>query len=208
MVKSTETEVNRSEERIGQALEAADAFLKEQGLSGRDAIHVRLLVEETLGMVRAMTGDFRGLFWLERDGDTYQIRLSAQTEMDKWKKKDLISVSTSGENAAAKGFMGKIGDIIENGLLHYSDVMRLQQKYDSGYLDYGMLGVDVQNSMHYVWSLHQYQGALGDNRQTQQQAEEAWDELERSIVASLADDVVVGVKSGSVELTIRIAVGA
>lgn len=34
-------------------------------------------------------------------------------------------------------------------------------------------------------------------------AEEAWDELEKSIVAKLADDVQVGIRSGKVELVIR-----
>ena len=53
-----------------------------------------------------------------------------------------------------------------------------------------------------VWSLNSYREALEDKPEKDDSDEEAWDELERSIVASLAKDVTIGIKSNLVEMTI------
>jgi len=53
----------------------------------------------------------------------------------------------------------------------------------------------------YIWSLQNYKNAL-DESDSDVDRTEAYDELERSIVASLAKDVTVGVKSNEVNLTI------
>ena len=55
----------------GTGLEFAQSvvndFAEKQRLSKRDGMHVRLLTEEMLGMVRAITGEFKALFWIEGD---------------------------------------------------------------------------------------------------------------------------------------------
>ena len=132
--------------------------------------------------------------------------------MDIDKKKELLSVSSSGKNAAAKGFMGKIGEIVENGILNFNDVMSLQQRYNAGYVDYAGMGFGVpgeyssyttsaaQEQM--IWSLRNYRGALQEAYDEDESAREAQDELEKSIVANIAKDVMVGVKKDNVDLTI------
>ncbi len=207
MKRSEEIIINNSDERTVAALEMADKFIRTQGLTGKDALHLRLLAEETLGMVQAMTGDFKAIFWIECDELEYRIRLTAKTNMDLKKKNDLLSVSTSGKNAAVKGFMGKIREIIENSSLNYTDVMKFQQEYGSGYVDYGFMGLDRQEGMsvgmnQYVWSLKNYRTALEDAAKRHEPAKVAWDELEKSIVASLAQDVIVGVKKNRVDMII------
>ena len=52
----------------------------------------------------------------------------------------------------------------------------------------------VQNIL---WSMEQYKAALDGEEQ-----KEAWDELEKSIVANIADDAVVGVKKDRIDMTI------
>lgn len=187
--------------KIYDALSKIDSYLEDLELGKKDTLHMRLLMEETLGMLGAMTGDYHALIWVEKENNQCQIKLVAKTEMDVDKKKELLSVSKSGENTLHKGFMGKIGEIIENGILNYENVMKLQQVYGGGYVDYAALGGNPSDSM-FVWSLDQYRDALDEARGSDNAAGYAWDELEKSIVASLAKDVTVGVKMDQVELTI------
>ena len=53
-----------------------------------------------------------------------------------------------------------------------------------------------------VWTLQTYRNDLNVARTGSDNAEEAWDELEKSIVAKLADDIVVGVKGDRIDLVI------
>ncbi len=186
---------------LNDDLTRIDDYLREFELSPKDELHIRLLMEETLGMVKAMTGDYKALLWLEKEGNICKVKMTAKTEMDVDKKKELLSVSKSGENALAKGFMGKIGEIIENGILNYENIMKLQQTYGGGYVDYAALGGNPSDSI-FEWRLDQYREALDDVRSDDDAAGSAWDELEKSIVANLAKDVIVGVKKSEVELTI------
>ena len=102
--------------------------------------------------------------------------------------------------------MGKIADIIENGLLNYDNVMKLQQEYGGGYIDYGTMGisgtVDGIGDSPFAWTLDDYRTSLEYAVGRDEAAKEAWDELEKSIVANLAKNVKVGVHKNVVDMTI------
>ena len=207
MNKSGELYVNNTEENAAAALQKIDEFIAGQDIDRKKMIHLRLLTEESIGMVKAMTQDFMALISMEEENGEYRIRLTFKTDMNREKKSELLSVATSGKNAAAKGFMGKIGDIIENGLLNYDNVMKLQQEYGGGYSDYIGMGMCVPGEIQMagdplVWSLSKYRSALGEGTEGSGDAQNAWDELEKSIVASLAKDVTVGVKKDRVDMVI------
>ena len=187
--------------QIDDTLDKIDNYLADLKLAPKDNLHLRLLSEETLGMLGAMAGEYSSVVWFEKDGDICRVKVVAKTEMDIDKKKEILSVSRSGENTLAKGFMGKIGDIIENGFLNYENVMRLQQEYGGGYVDYAAMGGRPSGET-FCWSLEQYKDALDEVRESDDAAGTAWDELEKSIVARIADDVIVGVRKDEVELTI------
>ena len=150
--------------------------------------------------MNAMTGDFKAVLWFERTVSEASVNLTAKTEyMDLDMKEDLLSFSTSGKNASTKGFMAKVGDIIENGILNFENVMKLEQQYGGGYIGYGTVS-GMSSDFALSWSLAQYRNTLDEARTDDTIAEEAWDELEKSVVASLAKDVTVGVKKGTVEM--------
>ena len=202
MIRTEELYIDNSDEKTSDAIRLADEFTSSLNLDRKQAMHIRLLAEETVGMVRAMTGDFEAYFWLEKENDEYRVKLNVKTDMDLAKKKELLSLSTSGENTAVKGFMGKIREIIENGLLDFDSALKLQNKYggNNGYSYVGMGTIeDGSNSAPVLWSLNAYKEALEESGESK---EEAWDELERSIVASLAKEVTVGIKNNLVDLTI------
>ena len=47
------------------ALAQAEKVAAYKGLTGRNAMHLRLLTEEMMGMMRSITGETEGKFWIE-----------------------------------------------------------------------------------------------------------------------------------------------
>ena len=189
--------------RLPAAMKITDDVAMRLGLSRKEWLHLQLLVEETLGMVRAMTDGFEGKFWLEYEGRICYICLEVETDMDRERKDQLISLSTSGENASRKGFMGKIADMIENSLLFYDDVGKMQAKYGVQEVptELNAVGIGEEAMIIPVWSLNGYRQNLAPEEEKTENGE-AWDELEKSIVAKSSDDVIVGIKKNKASFTI------
>lgn len=163
-------------------------------LSEKESLRLRLLAEELTGMLPELVKKFDGIFWVENDANKYELHVELSVEgMSKEEKQTLIDVSASKKNASAVGFMGKIRDIAENMLL-ISDDPNVTIAAAHGYLyDYG---VDLNYT--YAWTLDSYSAKYKAEKK-----DEEWDELERSIVAKLADDVIVGVKGSKVDIIIK-----
>ena len=199
MTQTDKLYIDNTDEKASAAIDMVDAFLDGKDLDRKKKIHLRLLAEETVGMVKAMTGDFEAFFWMEEDSGDYRVKLNLKTEMDREKKEELLSLSTTGENTAAKGFMGRLREVIENSLLDFDNTLKLQQQNEANvgynYMGMGVVGDASMAGTPIVWSLAGY-------KQTLEDGEEAWDELERSIVASLAKDVTIGTRSNVVDMTI------
>ena len=62
-------------------------------------------------------------------------------------------------------------------------------EFANGYYD----GVDYS----YLWRLEEYRSTVKKEEQA-----EAWDELEKSVIASASDDVIVGVRGKRAEIVI------
>jgi len=183
----------------------ADEAIEELELSKKDALHLKLVFEETIGMLKEMTGDYSAVVWFEKYKNEACLKLTAKTLMSAEKKSTLLDMS-SGGNASVKGFMGKVRDVIENGILGYNNVMKLQQEYGGGYISYGTMGMygstEGLADSGITWSLYEYRNALSGDVTMNESAKQAWDELEKSIVASVAKDVIVGVKGDRVDMTV------
>jgi len=197
--------VNSDAGRMAAARYAADNYAWHAGLDRRDTLRLNLLVEETLGMVKAMVNDFYGQLWFSGDDSACEIHLEATANMDSGRRQELISVSSSGKNAAAKGFMGMLGDVI-SGALH-----NMGRAVDTACSESAMSGNIIVpegagNPNLYdltpVWTLDQYRANVEKGRLASDTLEQAKQDLEKSIVANLADDIVVGVKGDRIELVI------
>lgn len=195
--------VKNDGEGLDKALILAENFAKTIELSTRNSIHLRLLTEEVLGMVHAITGEFKAVFWLEGDAKECRILLKADTLMDSTKRKELISASSSGKNEAAKGIMGKIRELVEVGMENFDEMGQLQMQYGVNPMAYGNMGLDSEamSQAMLTWSLKQYRESLSEES-SEEYYEEAWDELEKSVVANLADDVRVGIRNDKLNLTV------
>ena len=187
-------------------LNDADGLIKQTGVSSKDGLHLKLLLEEIAGMLRSLTTDYQAMFWFEKYPEACCLKVTGKTQMDIQKKQDLIDISSTGKNDAAKGIMGKIGDVIENGLLNYEEVSRLSQMYGGSCIDYGSMGIygGGPDTMYpgVMWSLRDYRNALNETVAEEEDAKQALYELERSIVANLSGDVLVSVKGDRIDITV------
>ena len=192
--------VNSEPERMAQARYATENFAWKAKLDKRNTLRLTLLVEETLGMVKNLVDEFYGQMWFESNENACELHLQATADMNNDRKQELLSVSSSGRNAAAKGFMAKIGEVFSLAMHGFGRSVDL---YGQEMLQYGVVHDGAAMAgMTPIWSLQTYRADLAQARDNNVGADEAWDELEKSIVAKLADDVVVGVKGDRIELVI------
>ena len=198
-----------NEEALEKAFLKVDKCSEELKLKNKDALRVKLLLEETIGMFEEMTDAFTALMWVEKYKNQCAIKLIGNAKIDADTKMELLSVSSTGTNTMAKGFMGKIKDIIETGILNYEAVMKLNQQYNGIPVNYAGLGVYsalgiATNPAAFsgmMWSMQDYKHSLEEGKASDEGMLGAWDELEKSIVASVADDVIVGVDRNKVQIT-------
>ena len=173
-----------------------------RGLTPKQALRLRLLAEEMTGMLRTLIGKEQFRFWVETEGKTFALHLTGKTLMNTDLKRELLNVSTSGKNEAAKGFMGRIREIF-TAFSEANSGSDMPVAYGCGYV--GITGYDASmdmspNAMLYGWSLKAYRDAVAQNKE---QESEKWDELEKSITAKLADDIKIFIRGNTVELVIE-----
>ena len=183
--------------QMEKALEQADKVAAYKGLSAKDALHLRLLTEEMMGLMRSITGEKEGTFWIEDQDGEYQLHLKVRAMLTSEEREQLLAVSSSGKNESAKGLMGRLRDFFDWGsdadLSAYSSPLLLPDAFEQS----------SSPMLDWEWSMSRYERALSSQMEQGDQAvKEAWDELEKSVVRHVADDIKVSIRSGIVEMTI------
>lgn len=189
-------EITSSGENMGAALDLSRKVAAYSDLSAKGALHLRLLAEEMMGMLRSITGETRGKFWIEGDDDVYQLHLIVDAALSKEKRQRLLNASTTGKNEATRSFMGRLRDFF------FGPVDEEIAAYDRSVLATGVLPDSSRPATDWEWSLLRYQSNLSTMKEKKQEAAEAWDELEKSVVSSVADDVKVNIQGFQTEMTI------
>jgi hypothetical protein len=174
-MKSDVIHVTNKGAGFDEALAQAEAVARFRDLNRDSALYLRLLTEEMMGMMRALTGEREAAFWIDsRGGDgALGLHLQVKTLMNAEMRKKLLSASTGGFNAAASGFIGKLRDLFESATEPASQEM----------------AEDLKNG---IYSSAEESGM----------SKEDWDELEKSIVADIADDVQIAITGNNVEMII------
>ncbi len=178
----------------GNNMEAALAEVEKvsayKELTPKKAMPLRLLTEEMMAMMRAITGNVNGEFWIEDQDGVYELHLRVISLIDEKRREQLLSASSSGKNEAERGFMGKIRSFFEpsNGAPMFSA---------------GFAGAAPTINSLYAWSMEDYRDQLRQQRELNQIDDSGeWDELEKSVVAKLADDVKISIRGRIVEMSI------
>lgn len=171
-------------------LDQVDALAVYKALSPENALHLRLLAEETLALMRAITGEADGEFWIENRENVYELHLKVETLIDADEREKLLSTSTTGRNEATRSFMGRLRAFF-------------QPSAEAPVFDSGFAGGAPQMYGNYEWSMEDYREQLRQYReQNAEGSHEAWDELEKSVLSRVADDVRVSILGRTVEMTI------
>ena len=189
--------VSSSGMKIETALEQAEKVAAYKGLSEKDAMHLRLLTEEMMGMMRSITGKKEGLFWIEDQDGEYQLHLRVRTLLTDEERQQLLSVSSTGKNESAKGLMGRLREFFDwdsdADLTSFTSPLLLPDAFEQS----------SSPALDWEWSMVRYERALSSQmEQGDQTVREAWDELEKSVVSHVADDVKVSIRGGNVEMII------
>ena len=185
----------------GQGLTDALALTEKAGvyagLDRKPSLHLRLLAEELFGLLRGIAGEVEADYWIETEGKSFELHMTSEISVTEEMREQFLAASSSGKNAATATFMGKIRVMIANALLSAKEV-----------LPYAMINAAAANPMggiagetSAVWSMAFYKEELQKNM-ADDAASEAWDELEKSIVANIADDVKVSIAGKSVAITV------
>ncbi len=181
--------------QMDKALDQASKVAVYSDLSDRDELHLRLLGEEMMCVMRAITGETEGKFWIENEDGLYRLHLLVETPVTAEKRRQLLSASTSGKNEASRGFMGRIKDFFFSGVDEDIASFNNPALFQKG-ASYGETPV-----LDFQWSMLRYEEALKPLvEENNQDALVAWDELEKSIVANVADEVKVSIRGWEVEM--------
>jgi hypothetical protein len=192
-MKSNICELSQNTAALSAILEEAEKTAVYVALDKKQSGRLRLLAEELVGMLPELLHFSTGEFWIEANGKSFELHtaLSPNDMMTYELREKLLALSSSGKNAAATGIMAKIRLAAEFMMIDYSQTAMANEGF---YLS----GIDHNQTFYAAaWSLNLYR------EQTKAEQGEPWDELERSIVANIADDVLVGVDGKKVEIIVK-----
>ena len=156
-----------------EALEETKKVAAYTGLESKKTIRLQLMTEEMLSLARSVTGEMRASFWLESDGSQFDLHMATKTVMDKEKRYHLLSSASSRKNEAAKGFLGKLRDKLEEAMA--SEVDHSTEEIPT------YIASDVADH------------AIEDSE---------WDGYERSVLRRLADTIKIAIRGGQVEIIV------
>ena len=149
--------------------------LEEAKLSNEQTLHLCLITEEMLSLLRSVTGDLTAEYWLENEDHAITLHLTTKQKLGNTQRIDLIQSTSSGKNEAAKGFLGKLREAFEQAMSIGADVDRFYGA--DGY----QAGADISDEII---------------------ATPQWDKYERSVLLSLTDDIKISIQGGVVDLTV------
>jgi len=150
---------------------------------------LRLLAEEMLSLTVRMFDNLKYEFFIENTKKHFVLHLSADTFVNQGQKEKLMSLSTNGENMAATGIFGKISEVFESLLTGDNEYAQTTELYcvDIPHL----YGVDMTA----YFSLSAFQ-----EERPEKPDDEQWDGLEKSIIATLAKEMIIGVRNKKIEI--------
>ncbi|NLG02637.1 MAG: hypothetical protein GX567_02185 [Clostridia bacterium] len=196
-MKSNICILNSDAKTLTNALDEVEKVARYNDLTEKETKTLRLLAEELIGMEKGILGIRVGEFYVENEGKKekeYKLHLISEITLDLEEQDRFMELSSSGKNEAYKGFSGKMKEIATMFLSEPAGAVR---PYDPTYMcvpgAYMTYGID--SSFDYAWTMQSYmQASMNDVNK--------WDELEKSVVAKYADDIVVGVTNKKVEIIV------
>lgn len=191
-MRSDECILEGKDSDIVNVLQEVEKVGRYNDLTGKEILQLRLLAEELLGMQKGILGFVKGTFYLENKGKTYNLCLHSDIRVEEWTREKFVQLSTDNHNRAYSGFMGKIREIADNMMNDPANEM----SFPNDDMDDSALITGSVMAYEQIWTLTEY-------REKEKQNIEVWDELEKSIVANIADEVIVGARNNYVDIIVE-----
>ena len=198
-MKTNVIRVDNEGNGMTEALNEVEKFAAYNSLDAKQALRLRLLGEEMMGLVRGIVGEFEAEFWAESRDGACELWLETSVLADGVVRDELLKLSTDGRNFTAKGVMGKVRCVLQSFLVSNA----VASEYLGGIGSATSYGDVPGYGYDQMWSLCAYRDWVGKRVGSDAKVREDWDELEKSIVGKLADEVLVGVCGQRVQLVIR-----
>ncbi|MBO5883323.1 MAG: hypothetical protein J6Q78_02830 [Clostridia bacterium] len=200
-MKSNVCKIENGTKDLAAILRESEKVAAYNELTHKQTLQLRLICEEIDGMLPNIIDDFNGEFWIDFDDGVCKVNISLRfEEFTAKKKEELVAIAKNKKNASASGIVGMIRSALEDVFLEEDSFgggdMSLESRYFvTEYNDslYQFYAADYSR----LWSLDHYRSAIKKEEKT-----EKWDELEKSVIASVADDIVVGVKGKRADIII------
>ena len=192
MNKADKLWINGAIRRNAEAEEILRAFAEKAGISGKAFQHMSLLTEEIMGMANHLLKNFEGEIWLEDRPGGYAILLEAD-----------VQESTEEIPGYPRGFMAKIAEMLNCSYM-FEDVDEMPERLAELLPDYMSYGIREEGRAPVwagVWSLSAYRQNLENRLRTPETGAEL-EELEKSIVAQLAEEVTIGIQGHKIRLVV------
>ncbi|MBQ3372110.1 MAG: DUF2974 domain-containing protein [Oscillospiraceae bacterium] len=175
-IRSNQINIDNRGYGFGEVIEEVGRMAEYTGLNHKDSIHLQLLAEEMLGMVRGVTGEWNASFRILCEGNQFQLLLTTRTLMDE-NKRALLASSTDVEKENTGSFQNKLRLDFEQAMLSESDA-----EYDV---------LPAVNRRGTAWN---------------NSSKERWIRFEQSVLYRLADNIRIAIHGGVVFLTVSKAI--
>lgn len=194
-MRSNVCKIDNGTKDLAAILKESEKVAVYNELNHKQTMQLRLICEEIDGMLPNIIDEFSGDFWIDFEDGVCKVNIDlCFEEFTSEKKEELVAISKNKKNAAAAGVGGKIRSALENFFLEPEAYATGDMSLDSRYFI-----TEYYANMDYscLWSLEHYISTMKEEEKT-----EDWDELEKSVIASVADDIIVGVKGRQANITI------
>lgn len=169
------------------------------GLNHKQQLQLRLLAEELTGMVEGRIGEYSAEFWIEREQSKYELRLVLNRKLSEADENSLLKTATTNRGQVPTGMMDRIGMFLDN--IVKNQERKLEQIASSGVAVRGMgsmYAAATEGSEGIRWSLASYAKEVEKEKEP-----DKLEDLERSIIAKLADDIVVRIRGNKAEVIVE-----
>ena len=189
-MQSNVCKIEKGTKDLAAILKESEKVAVYNELGHKETLQLRLICEEIDGMLPEILGDFDGKIWIEFEEGVCKVKLSIRyAEFTADKKEELLGLAKNKKNAAAEGITGKIHSVLEDVFLDDENRKMVNLAPGSYHMATGM--VDYT----YLWTLEEYKVQVKEEK-------EAWDQLEKSVLAAASDDIIVGVKGRQADIII------
>ena len=190
-MKSNIYKIKKGDTDLSPLLAETEKVSKYNKLTEKETLYLRLLAEELVSMLPFIVENYSGEFWIENEDKSYELRAKfLVSDMKLSMRERLIGVSKTQKNSFAVGITGKIREAFDYMTTENDNPMISPA---------GKYGLATNIDFTQLWSLKHYKDGLKEDANEK----EKWDELERSILVKIADDVLVGVKGKNVDIIIK-----